>query len=145
VGESDTSPIRVERIKSRADFLRAQKFRRQFTPGLTLESCPSPGGVETDTCRVGFTASRKVGSAVKRNRAKRRLRAAAAALLPLLGREGRDYVLIAKGATLTRPYAALIADLTKALMAAHTGLEAAPAAKPMGASGGSEARNDSHT
>jgi hypothetical protein len=45
---------------------------------------------------------------------------------------------------LTRPYAALIADLTKALMAAHTGLEAAPG-RPMGASGGSEARNDSHT
>jgi ribonuclease P protein component len=146
VGDRVTPQIRVERIKRRADFLRAQKFRRQFTPGLTLEACPSPGDAAGPRqCRLGVTASRKVGSAVKRNRAKRRLRAAAAALLPLLGREGHDYVLIAKGATLTRPYAALIADLTKALMAAHTGLEAAPAGRPKGGSGGSEARNDPHT
>jgi len=75
-------------------------------------------------CRVGFTASRKVGSAVKRNRAKRRLRAAAASVLPLLGRERHDYVLVAKAATLSRPYAALVADLTKALEVAHAALEA---------------------
>lgn len=73
---------------------------------------------------MGFTASRKVGSAVKRNRAKRRLRAAAAAVLPLLGREGCDYVLVAKVATLSRPYTELIADLTEALMSAHAELEA---------------------
>ena len=59
-----------------------------------------------------------------RNRAKRRLRAAAAEILPLLGRSGHDYVLIAKAATLSRPYAALVADLTKALSGAHAALEA---------------------
>ena len=111
-------------MKRRADFLRAQKFRRQYTPGLTLESCRSPEGVPSEICRVGFTASRKVGSAVKRNRAKRRLRAAAAEILPLLGRKGHDYVLVAKVATLSRPYAALLADLTKALTGAHAELEA---------------------
>ena len=111
-------------MKRRADFLRAQKSRRQFTPGLTLESCRSPDDVPAGGCRVGFTASLKVGSAVKRNRAKRRLRAAATALLPLLGREGHDYVLVARAATLSRPYTALLADLTKALMGAHAELEA---------------------
>jgi ribonuclease P protein component len=111
-------------MKRRADFLRAQKSRRQFTPGLTLETCRSPEDVPSSGCRVGFTASRKVGSAVKRNRAKRRLRAAAASILPLLGREGHDYVLVARAATLSRPYAALVADLTKALTAAHAELEA---------------------
>lgn len=116
--------IRLDRIKRRADFLRAQKSRRQVTPGLTLESCRSPDDVLSKRCRVGFTASRKVGSAVKRNRAKRRLRAAAAQVLPLLGREGHDYVLIARAATLSRPYAALMADLTKALTAANAALEA---------------------
>jgi len=68
---------------------------------------------------VGFTASRKVGGAVERNRAKRRLRAVAAAVLPLLGRDKHDYVLIAKSATLTRPFPALTEDLSKAVMAAH--------------------------
>ena len=118
-----SSPLRIDRIKRRADFLRAQKFRRQYTPGLTLETCPSPEDFVQPGCRVGFTASRKVGSAVKRNRAKRRLRAAAAAVLPLLGRERHDYVLVAKTATLSRPYAALVADLTKALTHANATLE----------------------
>jgi ribonuclease P protein component len=139
VGVNASSPIRVERIKRRADFLRAQKNRRQFTPGLTLESCRSPEEVaKPDQCRVGFTASRKVGSAVKRNRAKRRLRAAAAAIVPLLGREGHDYVLVAKPATLSRPYAGLIADLTKAIMAAHTTLESHVSGGRTGARKGTE-------
>jgi len=145
VGVAASSPIPVERIKRRADFLRAQKFRRQSTPGLTLESCPSPDEMaDAAQCRVGFTASRKIGSAVKRNRAKRRLRAAAAAILPLLGRQGRDYVLVAKAATLSRPYAALVADLTKALIAAHAASETAPTRGGLpNRSKGSKTRNDS--
>ena len=111
-------------MKRRADFLRAQKFRRQYTPGLTVESCRSPDDVPSGGCRVGFTASRKVGGAVERNRAKRRLRAAAAEVLPLLGRRGHDYVLVAKVATLSRPYASLLADLTKAITGANAELEA---------------------
>ena len=85
---------------------------------VTLETCPMreplPGRL-----RVGFTASRKVGNAVARNRAKRRLRAAAAALLPLLGRSGHDYVLVARPATVTRPYNVLLADIAEALRKAH--------------------------
>ena len=69
--------------------------------------------------RVGFTASRKIGGAVERNRAKRRLRAAAAAVLPLSGHEGNDYVLVARPGTLTRPFANLLEDLGAALAAAH--------------------------
>src|SRR5262249_2718414 len=121
---SASSKIRIDRIKRRADFLRAQKFRRQYAPSLTVESCPSPEGVPSEHCRVGFTASRKVGGAVERNRAKRRLRAAAAEVLPLLGRKGHDYVLVAKVATLSRPYASLLADLTKAITGANAELEA---------------------
>jgi ribonuclease P protein component len=65
--------------------------------------------------RVGFTASRKVGNAVARNRAKRRLRNAAASILPDKGKPGTDYVLIARASTVDRPYGALIADLETAL------------------------------
>jgi ribonuclease P protein component len=65
--------------------------------------------------RVGYTASRKVGNAVTRNRAKRRLRGVAAAILRGKGNPGTDYVLIARAGTVDRPYDALIADLTAAL------------------------------
>ena len=72
---------------------------------------------------MGFTASRKVGNAVIRNRAKRRLRAAASQLLPLLGRAGHDYVLVARGTTVSQSFAALLSDITAALKAAHRRLD----------------------
>ena len=65
--------------------------------------------------RVGFTASRKVGNAVVRNRAKRRLRAAAAEILARDGRSGTDYVLIARAGTGQRRYGDQVADLAGAL------------------------------
>lgn len=71
--------------------------------------------------RVGFTASRKVGNAVVRNRAKRRLRALAAQVLLDKGRPGTDYVLIARAATGDRPYAELVADLEAALRQVERG------------------------
>jgi ribonuclease P protein component len=132
----------VERIKRRTDFLRAQKGRRQFAQSLTLELCPSPPGAAPDHCRVGFTATRRIGPAVKRNRAKRRLRAAASAVLPLLARKGHDYVLIAKTATLSRPYPALLADLSNALTAGHAALDAKPIDRRAGARKGNEIDHD---
>jgi len=65
--------------------------------------------------RVGFTASRKVGNAVARNRVRRRLRAAAEEILPVHARPGRDYVIIGRAATLRRPFHALLGDLENAL------------------------------
>ena len=90
-------------------------------PSLTLETCTAPDEIRRP--RVGFTASRKVGNAVVRNRAKRRLRAAAAAVLPLSGRAGNDYVLVARPGTLTRPFDGLREDLAAALEAAHLKLD----------------------
>ena len=70
--------------------------------------------------RVGFTCAKKVGNAVARNRAKRRLREAARAILPAEGRAGWDYVLIGKPeATAARPFSLLLDDLSQALRRLH--------------------------
>jgi ribonuclease P protein component len=106
---------RLVGLKTRADFLRVAATRtRAVRPGLILQAAPQPG--ETNArLRVGYTASRRVGNAVARNRAKRRLRAAAAAVLSARGGEGMDYVLIARAGTGARAYAELLADLEGAL------------------------------
>ncbi len=114
----------MEHLKKRADFLRAAKGVRRVMGAVTLEICRTPDGeAPAGAWRVGFTASRKIGNAVARNRAKRRLRAAASQLLPLLGRGGHDYVLVARANTGTRDWNALLTDVTTALAAAHRGLD----------------------
>ena len=92
--------------------LLAHRYAPLVRDGLIVQAAPAPAGAAV---RVGFTASRRVGNAVTRNRARRRLRAAAAAVLAERGRPGVDYVLIARAATAQRPYRALLADLEGAL------------------------------
>jgi ribonuclease P protein component len=107
----------LETLKRRADFLRvANTGRRSAGPSLVLQAAARPDAAQGSVgIRVGFTASRKVGNAVGRNRAKRRLRAAAARVLPAHGRPGTDYVVIARGGTGDQPFSALLCDLEAAL------------------------------
>jgi ribonuclease P protein component len=106
----------LARLKTRADFLRvAAGRRRAVRSGFILQAAPRPIEADGQVVRVGFTASRKVGNAVFRNRAKRRLRAIAAAVLPRQGRPGTDYVIVARAATGERAYAELVTDLETAL------------------------------
>ena len=104
------------RLTRRPEFLRAAASRRRCaTAGLILQAVESPSA-EVQACfRLGFTASRKVGGAVDRNPARRRLRAAAAAVMPAHAAPGMDYVLVARAQTVTRPFQSLLEDLETAL------------------------------
>ena len=106
------------RLRRRSEFLQVAAGRRKrVAPGFVQQALkrgmdPMMGAA---VVRVGFTASRKVGSAVARNRARRRLREAARQVLPAQARPGYDLVLVARRETLTRSFAALVADLEVAL------------------------------
>ncbi len=114
------SLCRLETIQHRPDFLRAASARRQGTGGFLLQARYRNDA--TDTVRVGFTASKKIGNAVFRNRAKRRLREVARSVLPALAKAGWDYVLVARPqATVSRGFTDLLADLEVALRSVHRG------------------------
>ena len=111
------------RLKRRAEFLRVASARhRSVAPGLIVQARKRPvdqalvaDQVVGNGVRVGFTVSRKVGNAVARNRARRRLRAVVAQVLPSGGKAGYDLVVIGRGATLKRPFPALLIDFETAL------------------------------
>ena len=107
-------------MAKRADFLRAASARRQGTNGFLLQARDRADA--DPSIRVGFTASKKIGNAVLRNRAKRRLRALVREVLADRARPGWDYVLVARpAATVTRAYADLRSDLEQALQSVHRG------------------------
>lgn len=111
----------LETLRNRADFLRANHGKRQGMPGFLLQARKRQlDEADPTLIRVGFTCSKKVGNAVARNRAKRRLREIARAVLPIEGRPGWDYVLIGRpSVTGSRAIQQMQADLSKALAKVH--------------------------
>ncbi len=107
----------VQRLKQRADFVRATRRGRKWAAtGLVLQAVPTPSSSRAEnTVRLGFTASKRVGGAVTRNRVKRRLRAVAETVFKDRVEPHYDYVLIGRAQTATRPFSALIKDLETAL------------------------------
>ncbi|MEM9851249.1 MAG: ribonuclease P protein component [Pseudomonadota bacterium] len=105
------------KLIKRQDFLKVNSGRRAAMPGFVLL-----GRARGDdgAPRVGFTCSKKVGNAVARNRAKRRLRALAAETLTPVARPGWDYVLIGRReVTATRAFRDLTEDLARATAKVH--------------------------
>lgn len=121
----------MERVKQRSDFLAAAAGAK--APGLAL-ILQARERNDAGPPRVGFTVSRKVGTAVERNRVRRRLREIVR--LSAAGRlhSGKDYVLIGRRAALELPFDRLCADFLGALARVHRGRRAdkkAPMPAPM--------------
>ncbi|MGA0605536.1 ribonuclease P protein component [Phenylobacterium sp. VNQ135] len=104
----------IERLKKRADFLLCAQAPSCAKGAVVVQA--RPRGDEQPLVRAGFTATKRIGGAVVRNRAKRRMREAARLLLPDHARPGYDYVFIARGGVTTRAWARLLDDVKSALI-----------------------------
>ena len=120
----------MERLTRRADFLSAAKGTRVQAASFTMQARDRR---DVSSPRVGFTITKKTGNAVERNRIRRRLRAAAGAVIPQAGRAGFDYVIVARRPALTSPFEVVRSELERAFARLHeqkTGPAPARPARP---------------
>jgi ribonuclease P protein component len=106
----------MQRLTRRAEFLAARDGPRASAGAFLLQAKKRR---DANGPRIGFTVSKKTGSAVERNRIRRRLREAARSVMDSAGRRGFDYVLVARREALAAPFAALVQDLEQALRKVH--------------------------
>ena len=111
---------RLTRILKRSEYLRVKRRGTSVAkPGLVIQAAPVANSSSYLHPRVGFTVSKRVGNAVKRNRARRRLKSIASDVLPKEGFQSWDYVFIGRLVTLDRPYDLLLEDTRAALRKIH--------------------------
>lgn len=106
----------MQRLRQRADFLAAAHGARVSVTGFVLQALNRR---KDGPVRVGFTVSRKVGTAVERNRVRRRLREMVRLAPPDRMRPGYDYVLIGRRAAIGMPFDRLVGDFDRALGRVH--------------------------
>ncbi len=102
----------MDRLKQRADFIAAAKGARMASPAFVVQSRPRD---DTGPVRVGFTVSKKVGTATERNRVRRRLRELVKRLDAISMRPHHDYVVVGRRAALERDFGTMLEDLRSTL------------------------------
>ena len=107
--------MKVFILKKRKDFVEAAKEFKVVVNGLVLQAALSLSPICDDICFVGYTATKKLGKAHVRNRTKRRLRAAAALVMPKAGMKGVKYVMIGRHNTTSLNFAYLTRKLLEAV------------------------------
>ena len=117
----------MKTIPSRAGFVAARsKGEKALARGLVIQAVL----YESDEWRIGLTATKKIGNAVTRNRARRRMRALAREHLSRLAKPGMDYVLIARHDTATANWQEMGQGLEKAVRYLHRAIAAKSAPLP---------------
>jgi ribonuclease P protein component len=106
----------MERLRQRADFLAAASGKKASVAGFMLQVRRRG---DSAPARVGFTVSKKVGTAVERNRVRRRLREIVRSMAPGRMRPGHDYVLIGRRTALGAKFERMIGELEGALRRIH--------------------------
>jgi len=102
----------MDRLRQRADFLAVANGARANSGAFTLQSRRRD---DQGPARVGFTVTKKNGTATERNRIRRRLRELVKRLDVISMRPHHDYVLVGRRAALTRDFATMLDDLRSAL------------------------------
>ena len=102
----------MERLRQRADFLAVANGARVQAPAFTLQGRRRD---DLGPVRIGFTVTKKNGTATERNRIRRRLREVVKRLDCVAMRPHSDYVLVGRRAALTRDFADMVNDLRTAL------------------------------
>ncbi len=116
--------LKLARITKRPDYLAVANTRRKWvTPSFILQAMP---GTSDSPPKAGFTVSKKVGKAVIRSRARRRLKEACRAILPQYGQMGWTYVLVGRPSSVDYDFVKLQADMKWALAKLHAGADLNP-------------------
>jgi ribonuclease P protein component len=110
----------MERLRQRADFLAAATGVKAPAAAFVLQARKRG---DDGPVRIGFTVSKKVGTAVERNRVRRRLREVVRLSAAARMRRGHDYVLIGRRAALELPFEKMIEEFDRTVRRVHAGMK----------------------